>query len=366
MDTRYMQLALDLAQKGVGQTEPNPAVGCVIVKRNKIIGQGYHKRFGSAHAEVEAIADCRSKGNLPKNATMYVTLEPCSHHGKTPPCSQAVIAAGIKKVVIASKDPSPHVAGNGIAQLRAAGIEVKIGTCSKDAKYLNRWFFHYALTGRPWVICKWAQSIDGYLAYKDTAANGQWISNAESRKDVHQLRRRCQAILTGVDTVIADDPLLTARPAKGKHPLRIVLDSSLRIPLEAKILNPAKSKTLIVTTAKAFKINKHKADALVKMGVNVLPLTSSKKHCDINELLTHLGSIGIQQLLIEAGPTLQTAFLTGNYANELQIYIAPKILAAHGTASISKAMKNKLSALHLTQTNTQQFDNDIKITGLIE
>ena len=255
-DKQFMQLALDLASQGVGKTEPNPAVGCVIVKRGKVIGQGYHKKFGFAHAEVEAIADCRKKGNSPKNATMYVTLEPCSHFGKTPPCSQAVINAGLKKVFIAAKDPSPHVAGNGIKQLRSAGIEVKIGPCTKQAQYQNRWFFHYARTRRPWVVCKWAQSIDGYLAYKDTAVNGQWISNSQSRKDVHDFRRCCQAILTGVDTVIADDPLLTPRPAKGRNPLRIVLDSRLRMPLKAKLLEPTKSQTLIVTTASAFKAEK--------------------------------------------------------------------------------------------------------------
>lgn len=361
-DKFYMQMALDLAAQGVGDVEPNPAVGCVIIKGDRIIGKGYHKKFGGPHAEIEAINDCRKKRNSPKNATMYVTLEPCCHHGKTGPCSQAVIDAGIRKVVIAAKDPSPHVAGHGIKQLRATGIEVKTGCLSKEAKHLNRWFYHYALTRRPWVILKWAQSIDGKLAYKDTAANGQWISNAHSRKDVHALRRRCQAILTGVDTVIADDPQLTTRPAKGKYPLRVVADSNLRIPTNCKLLQPSKSQTLIFTTA----VNKRKASAIARKGAEVITLKAAKTHCDIDQMLNELGKRGIQQLLVEAGPTLLTAFLEDGFANELQVYIAPKILAGSGTASISKAMARTVNELQLKPVDIKQFDNDTRITCLIE
>ncbi len=361
-DKAYMQMALDLAQQGVGAVEPNPAVGCVIVKANRIIGQGYHKKFGGPHAEIEAINDCRKKRSSPKNATIYVTLEPCCHHGKTGPCSQAVIDAGIKKVVIAAKDPSPHAAGRGIKQLRQAGVEVKTGTCAKAAKHLNRWFYHYATTRRPWVILKWAQSIDGKLAYKDSVANGQWISNSRSRKDVHALRRRCQAILTGVGTVIADDPQLTPRPANGKHPLRVVADTNLRIPIKCKLLEPSKSQTLVFTAAG----NKRKASAIKRKGAEIIALKSSSQNCDIDQMLNELGLRGIQQLLVEAGPTLLTAFLEAGYANELQVYIAPKILAGRGTASISKAMARIVSELDLKNVNIKQFDNDTRITCLIE
>lgn len=357
-----MQMALDLAAQGIGSVEPNPAVGCVIVKSDRVIGKGYHKKFGAPHAEIETLNDCRKNGNSPKNATMYVTLEPCCHQGKTGPCSQAVIDAKLKKVIIAAKDPSPHVAGHGIKQLRAAGIEVQTGTLSKQAKHLNRWFYHYAITKRPWVILKWAQSIDGKLAFKDTASHGQWISNTKSRKDVHELRRRCQAIITGVGTVIADDPQLTPRPANGKYPLRVVADTKLQIPTSCKLLDTSKSKTLIFTAAP----NSRKASAIIKKGAEIITVKTTKGHCDIDQMLTELASRGVQQLLVESGPKLLTAFLKSGHANELQIYIAPKILASAGTASISKAMAKTLTQPQLKPVDIKQFDQDTRITCLVE
>jgi len=218
MDIKYMGMALRLARRGIGSVEPNPAVGAVIVKANQVIGKGLHKKFGGPHAEINALEDCKTLGVNPRGAAMYVTLEPCSIQGKTGPCTQAIIEAGIAKVFVATIDPSEHAGGKGIEQLRDAGIEVLTGICETKAKILNAPFIKFAATGKCWVILKWAQSIDGKVAWAEPQpSRGDWISGGQSRKDVHKLRRRSQAILVGVNTVIADDPLLTARPVRSLH-----------------------------------------------------------------------------------------------------------------------------------------------------
>lgn len=334
-DVKYMQRAIELAVKGIGKVEPNPAVGCVIVKDDAIIGEGFHEKFGGGHAEVNAIANCSD----PKGATMYVTLEPCSHVGKTGPCADAVIAAKIARVVIATEDPSEHVAGRGIEKLTEAGIEVVTGVCCDEAKALNPWFFKFAETKIPWVILKWAQSADGYMAYKDTAKHGQWISNETSRKDVHALRQTVQAILVGVNTAIEDDPQLTPRPSDGRPLLRIVLDSSLRIPPESKLLECNEYPTLIVTTEKAIENKPDNAKAILDKGAKLF-LAEEHGKCDLNALLAELGKRKINRLLIEGGPTTITAFIEQKLANEAIVYVAPKKLGNEGDAEISKPMQN--------------------------
>jgi len=223
-DTEYMRLALDLAWKGIGSVEPNPAVGCVIVKNHKIIGKGFHKKFSGPHAEINALKSCKQS---PAGATMYVTLEPCCHFGKTPPCTNAIIKAGIKKIAAATTDPTKKVNGKGFKILKKAGMKVITGICQNEAQILNAPFFKFAKTKKPWVIIKWAQSKDGFLARTDKK---RWITNPKSRKNAHKLRRKVQAILVGINTVLADNPMLTARPDTGRQPLRVVLDSQLRIP----------------------------------------------------------------------------------------------------------------------------------------
>jgi diaminohydroxyphosphoribosylaminopyrimidine deaminase/5-amino-6-(5-phosphoribosylamino)uracil reductase len=216
LDEKYMRRALELAAMGAGKVEPNPKVGCVIVKDGEVIGEAFHEKFGEGHAEVNALANCRQWDSDPKGATMYVTLEPCSHHGKTPPCADAVIEARVKKVVAAMGDPAEHVSGEGFEKLRAAGIEVEVGLCQRQAELLNPGFIKMAIDGTPWVIAKWAQSADGFLAWSNPFEDGQWISNQASRADVHKLRQSVQAVVVGIDTAIADDPQLTARPAGRK------------------------------------------------------------------------------------------------------------------------------------------------------
>jgi diaminohydroxyphosphoribosylaminopyrimidine deaminase/5-amino-6-(5-phosphoribosylamino)uracil reductase len=337
----------------------------VIVRDGQIIGKGWHKKFGGPHAEINALADCKAKGHNPAGATMYVTLEPCCHFGKTPPCADAIIEAKIAKVVAAVVDPAPHAAGKGIEKLRAAGIEVEVGICEKEATLLNAPFFKFAKTNLPWVILKWAQSIDGKLAYANPKADGQWISNEQSRADAHDIRRRVQAILVGINTVITDDPLLTPRPARDKIPLRVVLDVELRMPHESKLLQTASvSPLLVITSHHSLKYREEAAHHIIKRGGQVLPLPMADGQCDLNALLTELGKRGIQQLLVEGGVTVLASFLKQNFADEVRVYIAPKILGSAGAASIAEAMAHVANALNLDNVAIKNFGADICLSGL--
>jgi len=360
-DIKYMQLAIELAAKGIGKVEPNPAVGCVIVKDGQIIGKGYHEKFGQAHAEVNAFADCKQNGNDPVDATLYVTLEPCSHSGKTPPCADAVIAAKVARVVVATKDPSDHVGGQGLARIKQAGIEVVTGVCCDQAKALNPWFFKCAETKLPWVILKWAQSQDGYMAYKDTTKHGQWISNEASRKDVHALRNTVQAVLVGINTVMEDDPQLTPRPSDGRPLMRIALDSNLKIPLESKLLDCSQYPTLIVTTKKAVEDQLDKAKAIKDKNAEILITEGQQGKCDLNAVLTELGKRKVNRLLVEGGPTVITMFLEQNLADEAIIYIGPETLAGKGSAGISDLMDYIVKSSSGI-ISTRDINGDTKIT----
>jgi len=363
----YMQRALELAAQGIGSVEPNPAVGCVIVKDDRFIGQGFHRRFGGPHAEIDALADCRNRGFDPAGSTVYVTLEPCCHTGKTGPCTQALIEAKVSSVVAAVQDPSDKVAGKGFAQLRQAGIDVIVGVCEAQARRLNAPFFKFAKTARPWVIAKWAQSIDGKLAWRHPPAEGNWISGAQSRQDVHRLRQRCQAILVGVNTVITDNPRLTIRiPGQSieRPPLRVVLDTHLRTPLDCHLAMTAEVPTLIATSENTIQNNHNKAAAFRNAGVEVLALGKNNQHPDLPHLLAELGKRGIQQLLVEGGPTVLSSFLRMNLADELCVYIAPLLLGQDGIADITSVLN--LSAIpKLDDVKINTIDQDIKISALL-
>jgi len=357
----YMQLALQLARRGLGNVEPNPAVGAVIVKNGKVIGRGWHKKFGGPHAEINALTDCKKQGANPKGATMFVTLEPCCHFGKTGPCTDALIAAKLKKVVVATIDPSKHANGKGLRQLRRAGIKVDVGLCEAEARLLNAPFFKFASTGKTWVTLKWAQSIDGKLAWAKTDAKHRWISCEESRKDAHKLRRQVSAILVGINTVLKDDPLLTPLPANGKTPLRIVLDNQLRIPLDCKLLKTASSvPLLIVTQAVTLRTKAKKVKQIISRGAEIIACPASSSN--LKFILNHLAKRGIQRLLVEGGPTVIGSFLKANIADEVVIYVAPKILDAKGAADISRAA----NSLRLYRAETKLIHGDIRIAGLTE
>lgn len=364
---QYMRLALDLARRGIGCVEPNPAVGCVIVQNRTIIGKGWHEKFGSPHAEVNALSDCWKHGYNPAGATMYVTLEPCKHTGKTPPCTDAIVMAGISKVVIASDDPY-EISGGGAQLLREAGIDVTTGVCADEAKSMNAPFFKHARTGRPWVVLKWAQSIDGKLAWKIPPETGNWISNEESRKDVHQLRSRTQAILTGIDTVLYDNPRLTVRlngqPVE-RPPVRIILDSHLRMPWDSHLITIPEAPTMIVTTVQTAQTEFAQVEKLTSAGVEVATVSETSHRCDLGETLALLGRQGFQHVIVEAGPVLLTEFLRQNLADEVRIYIAPLILGAGGTADLSAQMTALLATCELKNAEMVALGDNIRISALI-
>jgi diaminohydroxyphosphoribosylaminopyrimidine deaminase/5-amino-6-(5-phosphoribosylamino)uracil reductase len=364
-DKKYMQTALKLAQRGIGSVEPNPAVGAVLVKANQVVGKGWHKKFGGPHAEINALQDCQTLGVNPQGATMYVTLEPCCHHAKTGPCTEAIIAAGITKVIVAAIDPSVHASGKGIEQLRDAGIEVQTGVCEEEARLMNVPFFKFAATGKTWVILKWAQSIDGKVAYAEKSRDRQWISGEQSRKDVHKLRRRVQAILVGINTVIADDPLLTARPGKGKKAIRIVLDGNLRIPLDCKLLaTTKKAPVLILTSRQALLANPQVVEKINKKGAEVLACPQEQGRSNLPFLLDELAKRNVSQLLVEGGSTVIASFLKEQLADQIVVYITPKVLGGKGSAGISPPMADLVEVVGLQHVDIQRFGDDVRLTGL--
>ncbi len=364
---RYMQMALRLAKRGISSVEPNPAVGAIIVKANQIIGRGYHKSFGGPHAEINALEDCRNLGVKPNGATMYVTLEPCCHHGKTPPCTEALISAGLAKVVVAMVDPSDHANGKGIEQLRQAGIEVQTGICETEARLLNAPFVKYTRTGRCWVTLKWAQSLDGKLSWAEQSGEQRWISNELSRRDAHKLRRRAQAILVGINTVITDDPLLTARPARGRKATRIVMDSFLRIPLGCQLLATVQSNPVIVfTSQRAIETNPRAAEEITRQGAELLGYPDMHGRSNLYFLLDELSRRGVTQLLVEGGPTVLSSFLKENLADEIVVYIAPRILGAQGRAEIPGRLTELAQSMGLHCVDVGRFGDDVRLSGLTE
>jgi len=362
---KFMRMALRLAAYGVGLVEPNPAVGCVLVRDGKVIGKGYHKRFGEAHAEINALTDCRTRGHDPAGATMYVTLEPCCHHGKTGPCTEAILEARIGKVFVAMSDPAEYANGRGIRQLRGAGVDVEVGLCEHWARLLNAGYVKYARTHRPYVVVKWAQSLDGMLAWK--AGTGQrWISGPASRKDVHRLRRASGAILTGVNTIIEDDPLLTPRPPKGKAPLRVICDSQLRIPLRRKVMNTRRFGSLLITTESGVAGKDKKIDRILNKGVDVTVVPEVEGRCGLKTVLTELARREVQQVLVEGGPTLITQFLEEGLADAVRIYIAPIILGERGDKPLSMAMAALTRQVGLVDVEVRTLGEDVCISAEVE
>ena len=329
----WMQRALQLASLGSGSTSPNPLVGCVVLDATgALVGEGFHQRAGSPHAEVHAL---RQAGNRARGGTAVVTLEPCCHHGRTPPCSQALIAAGVKRVVVAMSDPDPRVAGRGIAELRQAGIEVIEAVCEAQARQLNRAFIHRVSQGRPLGILKWAMSLDGRTALPN--GSSQWISGPDARAWVHQLRSRCDAVIVGSGTVRADDPLLTSRGRRNPEPLRVVISRGLNLPLQARLWDQQEARTLVVHGYSAPARLRFHLDAL---GVERLVL----ERCEPLELLQALAQRGCNQVLWECGPELAAAALRQGCVQQLAAVVAPKLLGG-------QAARTPLGDLELVDVN---------------
>lgn len=320
-----MQLALSLARKGSGRVSPNPLVGCVIVKNGKILSQGYHQKFGGAHAEVNAL---KKRSGKARGATMYVTLEPCHHFGKTPPCVDAVIQSGVSRVVIAMQDPNPLTAGKSIKKLKRAGIAVTVGVCGDEARHLNRFFVKHITTGLPYVIAKVAQSVDGKIA----AQKGQrtQITGEKAGQYVQKLRAGVDAVLVGKNTVLVDDPLLNVRDSKKPQPRRVILDSRLalfkKIP-HLKILNSQGGPVVFVTVLPRAHAGVKKVESL---GCEILYARQIKGHVDLRDMLCQLGKLGVNSILVEGGQKIFTAFAKARLVDEWQVLVSPVILGEKG------------------------------------
>ena len=316
-EEEWMARAILLAQKGEGRTNPNPLVGAVLVKEGRLIGEGFHEKRGEAHAERNALAACTED---PRGATMYVTLEPCCHYGRTPPCTEAIIGAGISRVVVGSMDPNPKVAGKGIGQLRKAGIQVETGIQGAACEALNPIFFHYMKKGMPFVAVKYAMTADGKIATRTGAS--QWITGEEARGHVHRLRNRYRAIMVGSETVLRDDPLLTCRIPGGRNPVRVICDRRLRIPLDSRICRTAGEVETIVASSGP---DPEKRRILEQMGVTVLDLPCAEDKLDLHALMTVLAGREVDGVLVEGGSRLLASVLEERLAQKLYCYLAPKL-----------------------------------------
>ncbi|WP_394239483.1 bifunctional diaminohydroxyphosphoribosylaminopyrimidine deaminase/5-amino-6-(5-phosphoribosylamino)uracil reductase RibD [Niallia oryzisoli] len=356
-DHYFMKLALDLASTAKGKTNPNPLVGAIIVKDGMIVGSGLHRKAGEPHAEVHAF---HMAGDHAKGATLYVTLEPCSHFGKTPPCANLVKESGVSRVVIAMKDPNPLVAGRGIKIIEDAGIEVEVGVLEQEARRLNERFIHNMLTQMPFVISKVAMTLDGKIA----AYNGhsKWVSGEASRQKVHYLRNEVDAILVGIGTVLADDPMLTTRiPEGGKNPIRIIIDSELRTPLDAKITDCTEAETWIFTQEG---VDEEKEAAFLAKGVQVYSAPKGEG-LDLTFILKQLFELGITDVLVEGGGEVNSAFLREGLINKFQVYIAPKVLGGRHslTPFTGKDVETMDDAVGLEFDSVEHIGDDLLITA---
>lgn len=357
-DEFYMSLALDMAERAQGQTGINPVVGCVIVNNGRMVGLGTHLQRGKGHAEVHAL---EMAGSEAEGSTVYVTLEPCSHYGKTPPCSEKLLQAKVKKVIVACEDPNHQVAGKGIAMLRERGIEVEVGLLQDRARRLNEKFIKYITTGLPFVTLKTASTLDGKIATK--SGDSKWISNEKAREQVHVLRHRHQGIMVGVGTVITDNPELTTRlPVNGMNPIRIIVDSKLRTPRDAKVVKDGLAETIILTTKEA---DTEAVHYFIGQGVQVI-------HCgpgprvDLKTALRKLGELEIGSILLEGGGTLNGAMLEQKLVDRLDMFIAPKIVGGyHNPGSFRfEGVERMSDAITLHNFEVETMDNNIRITGI--
>jgi diaminohydroxyphosphoribosylaminopyrimidine deaminase/5-amino-6-(5-phosphoribosylamino)uracil reductase len=318
----YMNRAIELAYQGTGYVSPNPRVGAVIVKNGVVIGEGWHKKFGAPHAEIEAIENC--KGIDLSGATLYVNLEPCTHYGKTPPCTNAIIEKKFDKVVIGMTDPNPVVSGRGIAMLKDAGINVESDVLPEDCKWVNRFFVKNITTKLPYIIIKTAQTFDGNIA--TATGESKWITNPESRKAVHALRFEVDAVLVGRRTVLNDNPSLTVRDIEGRNPIRIIFDSSLSLPVETEIFNDSASS--VIVCCKPESSDSRKAELLKSRGINILPVWQNNQgKLDIQDAISKLArEFNIASILVEGGASIFSSFITEKIYDELHLFIAPKII----------------------------------------
>lgn len=364
LDVHYMARALELARKGLYSTHPNPRVGCVIVREGQIVGEGWHALAGEPHAEVHAL---RQAGEQARGATAYVTLEPCSHHGRTPPCADALVNAGVTRVVASMQDPNPEVAGRGLLRLMTAGIAVQCGVLEAEARALNKGFIKRMETGQPYVRVKLAMSLDGRTAM--ASGESQWITGPEARSAVQRLRAQSSVVLTSADTVLADKARLTVRPdelglnaeltalAAARAPLRVLIDGRLRVPLDAPFFQAGSA--LVATCAAASARGRYHDE-----GHEIVAMADSAGHVDLRKLLTELGTRGVNEVLVEAGPRLAGAFTRLGLVDEFQIFIAGKFLGSSARPLLDLPLAQMSEALELNIVEMRAVGNDWRVIAL--
>lgn len=356
-----MREALRLARKAQGRTSPNPAVGAVVARRDKIIASGYHRKAGSLHAEATALGELNGKAH--DEDVLYVTLEPCNHHGKTPPCTEAILKQGIKKVVVGLMDPNPDVQGGGCRYLAEKGVDIKTGVLESECRELVEDFIKYSTTNTPFVIAKTALTLDGWTA--TSTGHSKWVTNEKSRRFVHGLRDKVQGIMVGVNTVLADNPSLTTRlnNRKGRDPIRIILDTNLRTPLSSKVINQESSAPTLIAVGKG--VSEERVDLFQCRNVKIVHCPLKDGRIDLSGLMTILGKMQITSLLVEGGATLMGSLFRGKLIDKFFIFKAPKILGGHdGIPLASGKGPDKMSdSLVLKDIKTRRFGDDVLITG---
>jgi diaminohydroxyphosphoribosylaminopyrimidine deaminase / 5-amino-6-(5-phosphoribosylamino)uracil reductase len=349
---KYMAIALKLAEKGKGYVSPNPLVGCVVVKRGKIVGKGYHKKYGEAHAEINALKSAGKKSN---NATMYVNVEPCSHWGKTSPCTEKIVEAGVREVIVGMEDPNPLV--DGYKELKFRGLKTRIGILKEKAKELNQAYIKHMKTKKPFVILKLAMSLDGKIA--TSTGDSKYITAMDARKYVHGLRNDVDAVMVGINTVVRDNPLLDSRLVKGKNPVKVIVDSSLKISEKAKVLKDS-SKVVIATTKKA---PKSKLEKLQRKGIRIILLKPKQGMVDLKELVKELGKSEIASVMIEGGAELSGNAIKENIVDKVLIFTAPKIIG-NGLGPIKNlGIKKVNKAIQLKNISTMKIGKDLLVEG---
>jgi len=355
-DEQFMRTALKLAARGRGRTAPNPMVGAVVVSAGRVVGQGWHRRAGEPHAEVLAL---RQAGEAAKGATLYVSLEPCCHHGRTPPCTDAILAAGVSRVVAAMQDPFPKVAGGGFAQLRGAGVEVATGVLDEEARELNRAFIRAVETGLPWVTLKMAMTLDGKIATR--TGDSRWVTGETARRFVHGLRNQCDAVMVGIGTVRADDPLLTCRLHRGRNPLRVVVDARAELPLTSRLAQTARGTPTLLAVSQEAEITHLEAAA-----IEVERIPSVEGRVDIAALLRRLVERGIHSVLCEGGAVLAGSLLDARLVDDVVWFIAPKLVGGEGPGPVAGGGVERMAeAFRIEKPRIRRYGEDLAVLGCL-
>ena len=359
-DVKYMSLALELAEKGRGKVEPNPMVGAVVVKNGLVAGKGCHQAFGGPHAEVFALSEGKEDC---AGATLYVSMEPCAHYGKTAPCVDAIIKAGIKEVVIAIIDPNPITSGKGMRKLREAGIGVKLGVMESQAAKLNAPFLKLMQKGLPYVIVKWAMSLDGKIATH--TGDSRWISSEESREYVHKIRGQVDGIMVGINTVQRDDPQLTCRIKGGRNPRRIIVDSNAVLPLNSRLINTIQESELFVAVGNI--APQGRIEKLRQLGCKIIPTRNVNGLVDMRTLFQQLGKMNLTNVLVEGGRRVITSIIEEHLADKIMVFIAPIIIGGEGALSpvMGKGITHISESVKLTDITMKRFANDVVIEGIL-